>query len=143
MMLAHSQIFSLRIRRFLMSNITSPHILVVDDNKEILEALTIVLRCQSYHVTVDRSLDVSNLDIIKPDLILLDKMLGNCDGITICRRLKDDPKYHPIPVVLFSAYRLTPSDQREARADAIMQKPFELGELLRHFRQLLAHRFIA
>jgi DNA-binding response OmpR family regulator len=67
-------------------------ILVVDDNQEILELIELILRLEGYQVSglMDASHFNQRITEFKPDLILLDVMLGALDGRDLCNLLKAD-----------------------------------------------------
>ena len=88
-----------------------PLILIVDDLAKNLQLLGLVLRKNNYRVAaVDNG--PAGLDIArtkKPDLILLDVMMPEMDGLEVCRRLKKDPDTASIPVIFLTARTVTPS----------------------------------
>jgi CheY-like chemotaxis protein len=109
-------------------------VVVVDDDREIREALKDALEDAGYEVFV-----VSNglrllkvLSVWRPDVILLDVMMSWIDGVGLCEALKQNPQFREIPVVFISA-RTDPSDiDRGLAAGAIdyVAKPFDLPDLL-------------
>jgi len=110
-----------------------PHILVVDDNESILESVAMVLRCNALRVsTTGKLVDFhASVKQIQPDLILLDKALGWADGCDLCTEIKSNVATEHIRIIMISAF----SDQRinclSAGADAFLEKPFDINELLR------------
>ena len=80
-------------------------ILVVDDEREILELVRYNLTKEGYSVvcveTGEDALSAARLKL--PDLVLLDLMLPGVDGLEVCRKLKADPKTQEIPVVMLTA----------------------------------------
>lgn len=68
----------------------------------------------------------------KPDLILLDVIMPKIDGLTLCRRLKDDPKTKHTPIIIISAAGGKDLLERyhKAGAEDFIFKPFEATELL-------------
>ncbi|VAX24133.1 hypothetical protein MNBD_NITROSPINAE03-908 [hydrothermal vent metagenome] len=125
-----------------------PHILIVDDKKDIRLTLEITLRADGYRVSCAASgeiaLDMVNKD--RPDLILLDIMMPDLDGYEICRRLKENEKTRGIKVVFASAMRKTKDkiEGLDIGADDFITKPFNIPELLAklrvHFRVMDYHR---
>lgn len=111
-------------------------ILLIDDEKDILKALSTALKLEDEEYEISSAEDGrSGLETarkIRPDLILLDIMLPNLSGIEVCRSLKSDEEYKSIPVIM-----LTALDQREhiikglsSGADDYVTKPFDFPELL-------------
>jgi DNA-binding response OmpR family regulator len=116
-------------------------ILVVDDEIDLVEMLTMRLESNNYQVISasdgQEGLDKARTE--KPDLIILDLMLPKIDGYKVCRMLKFDEKYRQIPVILFTA-RAQESDIKlgeEVGADAYVTKPFEPDILLGKVAELL------
>ncbi|HHF98616.1 MAG TPA: response regulator transcription factor [Candidatus Aerophobetes bacterium] len=84
---------------------TPQKILIIDDDKDMTEALKIILEDESYKVKVAFT-GKQGLDAIreeKPDLIILDLLLPGEDGVSICRNLKNTPEYKDIPVLVLTA----------------------------------------
>ena len=108
------------------------HILVIDDNEEILSTLTIILKKKSYNVSVESKLDdwEATIKEINPDLILLDKNLGWMDGCELCRRLKANNSLCSIPVIMFSAYNKKREECLLSGAVDFLEKPFQMQNLL-------------
>src|SRR5690242_6621778 len=87
-------------------------ILVVDDDKDILDALQIILEHEGFDVRTIFKGDETyqEADACKPDLILLDVLMSGNDGRTICKNLKSDRKTKHIPIILMSAHPSAASD---------------------------------
>ena|ERR1700712_409604 len=112
------------------------HILVVDDNQEILDILSLMLRRKGFSVTSlirinDFAVTIKN---IRPDIILLDKNLGWTDGCEVCALIKSDEHIRHIRVIMFSAYHKGKADCLSAGADGFLAKPFAMAELLQIIR---------
>ena len=116
-------------------------ILIADDEHNIRNILDFSLGSEGYRVLVASdgeeafSMAVSEM----PELIILDVMMPQGDGFTICRRLKDDSRTSGIPVIL-----LTAKNSREDRAmgekvqaDDYITKPFSPQGLLDKVQTLL------
>ena len=80
-------------------------VLVVDDERDILELVKYNLDKEGYHVTVvatgEDALAAARAKL--PDIVILDLMLPGVDGLEVCRRLKADPKTRAIPIVMLTA----------------------------------------
>jgi DNA-binding response OmpR family regulator len=109
-----------------------PHVLVIDDNEAILESMAMVLRWNALRVsTTNRMNDFTEeVNTIHPDLILLDKALGWADGCDLCAGLKMDTTTQHIRVIMLSAFHHVKEKCLSAGADAFLEKPFDLNELL-------------
>lgn len=115
-----------------------PHILVVDDDPDLLELVTLVLKRSQYQVTAlqDGTKVFPTIAEIKPDVILMDIYLGNADGRIICKELKSDDKFNTIPVILYSAGNITSQSITDAMADSFIVKPFNNTEILDKIQEL-------
>ena len=85
--------------------VAKEHILVVDDERDILELVEYNLTRNSYDVTTvetgEDALAVARDEL--PDLIILDLMLPGVDGLDVCRVLTNDPQTAHIPIVMLTA----------------------------------------
>ena len=115
-----------------------PTILIVEDDDTVREALSAGLESEGYEVILsDNGLDgLKQAKEEGPDLILLDLMLPEMDGLSVCRALRRD---FDVPIIMLTA-RGTEMDKivgLETGADDYVVKPFSLGELLARIRSLL------
>ena len=116
-------------------------ILVVEDEEDLVIALSARLKATGYEVLVARDgLEaLTKARMINPDLILLDLMLPKMDGYKVARLLKFDQRYKRIPILMLTA-RGQEMDQelgRQAGADDYMVKPFNSAELMERIKDLL------
>jgi len=116
-------------------------ILLVDDEKDLVETLTFRLKANNYEVipAYDGQDAFDKAKNEKPDIIILDLMLPKMDGYKVCGLLKADARYKDIPIVMFTA-RAQDSDRKtgeEVGADAYITKPFEPQVLLGKIKELL------
>ena len=117
-------------------------ILLIDDEKDLLELLGEFLEASDYEVlkASDGKEGLALARQEKPDLILLDVMMPRMDGYKMCRFLKSQKKCRDIPVILLTA-RSQVQDRKfgkELGVDAYVTKPFEHGELLKKIKHCLA-----
>jgi two-component system, OmpR family, response regulator len=116
-----------------------PHILVVDDEANIRDLLSIALRHVGFEVTTaDTCLAAQNIVVKQaPDLLVLDVMLPDGDGIELCQRLRRDGMRAP---VLFLTARDATEDKVRGLTvggDDYVTKPFSLEELVARVRAVL------
>ena len=81
-------------------------ILVVDDEKDISKLIKLALNSNGFNnvsVANDGEEALNKITNEKPNLILLDLMLPKIDGLTICRKLKENSKTSSIPIIIISA----------------------------------------
>lgn len=108
-------------------------VLIVDDSATNLMVLNHALRDHYRVRAVKRGTDALRLVAAEPpDLILLDQRMPEMDGVTVCRRLKADPRTAAVPVVFISGEE-RPGIRREALAAGaldLLVKPIEPADLL-------------
>jgi two-component system, OmpR family, alkaline phosphatase synthesis response regulator PhoP len=117
------------------------HLLVIEDEADIRELIAYNLRKEGFHVVVAAG-GTEGLRLAAqapPDLILLDLMLPDIDGLEVCRRLKRDPALIGVPVVMVTA-KGGESDivaGLELGADDYITKPFSPRVLVARTRAVL------
>lgn len=103
-------------------------ILVADDEADIIEVVEMLLSSEGYDVIKARD-GAEALEIVRsiiPDLIILDIMMPEIDGVEVCKRMRLMESIRDIPIVMFSA-KLSAIDKKEsfdAGADGFITKPF-------------------
>jgi two-component system, OmpR family, alkaline phosphatase synthesis response regulator PhoP len=117
----------------------SKEILVVDDEKVITSALSILLSGAGYKVIVAHSGEeaIDQLSMKEPDLIVLDIMMPGLDGYEVCRQVRQQREYTPILMLTAKDESWEKVTGLELGADVYMTKPFEPGELLAQVKALL------
>ena len=113
-------------------------ILVVDDDKKIVELVTLYLKKDGYHVLTayDGQQAIELARRKQPDLVVLDLMLPQVDGMDVCRILRAES---PLPIIMLTG-RSTDDDKLEGLdlgADDYVTKPFNPRELLARIRAVL------
>lgn len=116
-------------------------IFCVEDDRGIRELMTYTLSASGYKalgLKDGKELDEA-LKNTKPDLITLDIMLPNEDGISILKRLKNDERYHDIPIIMASA-KGEEYDKvigLDLGADDYLAKPFGMMEMVSRIKAVL------
>jgi two-component system response regulator RegX3 len=117
---------------------SSPTVLVVEDEISFVEALTIGLKREGFRVEVasDGFEALDRFDIVKPDLVLLDVMLPRVSGIDVCRQLR---KRSQVPIIMVTAKgaEIDTVVGLEVGADDYVTKPYRLRELVARMRAVL------
>ena len=116
----------------------SSKVLVVDDEKLILELARLYLTREGYEVegVGDGAQAVTRFSQVKPDLVILDIMLPGVDGLTICKEIR---KQSQVPIIMLTA-RDEVTDKvvgLEVGADDYLTKPFHPQELVARAKALL------
>lgn len=110
------------------------HILVIDDDADILDAIRFTLEDEGYEVTTSEKAEYAenliNNEGELPELIILDVLLSGKDGRTICKHLKAEKKTKKIPVIMISAHPDAEKSVKEVGADDFIAKPFDIDDLL-------------
>lgn len=113
-------------------------ILVVDDDATVSEVVCSYLRSAGFIVesVADGVSAVETAARIRPDLVVLDRMLPGIDGVEVCRRIRAD---RPVPVIMLTALREEEDriDGLEAGADDYLAKPFSPRELVLRVKSIL------
>lgn len=119
---------------------TKAKILILDDSEDILDVLSIFLASQCIKTCTAKNLELfkTNLIRFKPDLIILDVYIrGQVDGREICKTIKAGNITKHIPVILMSVSKKGLEKFEECEANAIIEKPFDLFELLGLIKSLV------
>ena len=122
-------------------------ILVVDDDPDLVESVTMILEGKNHEV-IQAYGGIEGLEKAKaekPDAIILDVMMPDKDGYAVCKELKGDTEYCDIPILLLTAVvsqisssTYTSRMGMETEADDYIDKPVEPGELAKLVERLLA-----
>lgn len=118
-----------------------PHILLADDEPDMLWALTHGLAPEGYilHTASDGVAALEAIERIEPDIVILDVTMPRLDGLEVCRRIRQSPARADMSVLMLTACRdsLQIIAGLDCGADDYVTKPFELGELRARIRTLL------
>ena len=119
----------------------TPHILIVDDEPNIVMSLEFLMRKNGYRVCIARNGTEALAAIAQTpyDLVLLDVMMPDVDGYQVCQQLRQRPDRAGTKVIFLSA-KSRDADVRkgyDAGADLYLAKPFSTRQLMAQVRGLL------
>ncbi len=121
------------------------HILVVDDEKDLVWTVTQGLRFQGYAVSAayDGQNALRQVETQPPNLILLDIVMPGMDGVEVCHRLRMNPRQGRIPVIFLTArFELQNKITAfAAGADDYICKPFDMRELIARVQAVLRRSY--
>lgn len=130
---------------------TDKKILVVDDDPDILDVVTMILESQGYKVTTanDGIECLDKLSLEKPDLMILDLLMPKMDGFAVYKEL-NDPKwatYQNMPIIILTSVREEASRRRyeletgqDLTVDGYLEKPISPEILLNAVEKLLEQK---
>jgi len=113
-------------------------ILVVEDNPDLADLVTLNLRDEGYAVEFigDGGLALAKLQAEPYDLVILDLMLPGMDGLMLCKQLRNRPDYLPILMLTAKSTELDRVLGLEVGADDYVTKPFSIRELMARVKAL-------
>jgi CheY-like chemotaxis protein len=120
------------------------HILVIDDDEDLLELYRAALEHAGYEVSLSPTVfaDVADVERLHPDLLLLDvKVRQQDDGLTQLEQLRSYPPTRSLPVILCTAAAAKPTRERveglRRQGVPVVYKPFEIEKLFQTIRHVL------
>ncbi|MDY0904426.1 response regulator [Pedobacter sp. CFBP9032] len=107
-------------------------VVLVQDNKEILEIMDQVLEEEGFDVTASLTTDpVDRIDEIEPDVVIVDDYIkGDKRGSEVIKQLKSDPETEDVSAVLTSTSNKLPQQAEECKADDYIEKPFDIDHMI-------------
>jgi DNA-binding response OmpR family regulator len=115
-------------------------LLAIDDDQDFLKALRMMLS-PSFEVECLSGGEglLEHLDILRPDLVLLDIHMPGTDGMTLCRQIRGDKRFSHIPVFFLTASKNDEDflTSLEIGADSYITKPVRRQELIARLRNVL------
>jgi len=107
-------------------------ILLLDDNRDLLQIVQIILKGQGYETVLASSIEEATMKIKihRPVLILMDVWLSDQDGYQFCGQIKNDPETNNIRIIMMSGDDYNQGMISYAHADDFMQKPFDYNDLV-------------
>ncbi|MEM7111822.1 MAG: response regulator [Chloroflexota bacterium] len=120
-------------------------VLIVDDEQGTRELLRLMLEFAGYDIyeAVDGLDALEKVKLVQPDVILLDVMMPNLDGLEVCRRLRSQPATAKLPIIMVSA-KIQVEAIREglaAGATRYLTKPVSRANLVETIREVVTPLF--
>ena len=115
------------------------NVYVVEDNDDIRELVEYLLESEAYNVSGFATVTdfKKQMAISHPDLIVLDVMLPDGNGLDVCNLLKVKEDTKMIPIILMSANTNVAYISKESKADAFISKPFDIDDLVNRVAKLI------
>lgn len=121
-----------------------PHVLIADDNPQILELLEAYLEALPVRTSLaaDGDATLAAIQMDPPDLVLLDVMMPKRSGFEVCELIKSDERTREIPIIMVTALNEVGDEERarDCGAEVFVSKPVNKLELLGHIRRLLGSK---
>lgn len=119
-------------------------IMVVDDEYMARDLLRLMLERAGYHVleAVDGVDALTKVKETLPDLMILDVMMPNMDGFTVCRELRKQSQTAALPIIMLSAktHASAIRDGMEAGANRYLPKPISSKDLIKNIKEVLSEK---
>ena len=124
---------------------STPLILVADDHVDAVALIGQQLELEGYQHAgaYDGQETLERVESLRPDLLLLDMKMPELDGLQVIRRLRSNPEYDDLRIVVLTAERLDEADEiagLDAGADDYLAKPINRSILVRRVRAMLRLR---
>jgi len=135
---------NLSVNAKVMTN-SSNSILVVEDNKDLLNLLKINLRDEGYtiHAAENGEIALQKFEEVEPDLVVLDVMLPKVDGFEVCKQIRRKNRMVPILMLTAKAEEVDKVLGLELGADDYMTKPFSIREFLARVKAMFRRLEVA
>lgn len=117
-------------------------VLIVDDEVNIVISLEFLLKQAGYELAIARDGQdaLTQIATFQPDLILLDVMMPHINGFEVCRRVRENPAWQTIKIIMLTAKgrEVEMTKGLNLGADAYVIKPFSTKELMGQIKQILS-----
>lgn len=121
--------------------IKSPSILIVDDEPDNFDVIEALLNDRDYklHYAASGQRAIKSLGNYKPDVILLDVMMPQMDGMQVCAEIKAMPQWRPVPIIMVTSLNAKEDLARclQTGADDFISKPINSLELRSRLQSML------
>ena len=114
-------------------------IIIYDDDTDILLVTSVILQRKGYEVVCRENCNslYADLEGFQPQIILMDNWMPDMSGVEAIQKIKAKEAFKQIPVIFFSANSNVEELAREAGADSLLKKPFDIKALQEMIEQLV------
>ena len=130
--------------RFSGVSMDKKRILIIDDDKVVLESLRRLLELHSYEALAVQEAGeaFSKAKSFNPDVILLDLLMPRLGGLEICEMLNSDKETRGIPIIVVSALDKEADIKKAYRLGVVgyITKPYDLNKLLQEINKAIAYK---
>ena len=112
---------------------TPAEILIIDDDKDLVNSIEIILQTKNYQVrsAFDGKEGYGKIEKKIPDLILLDVMMAtDTEGFDLAYKLKENPKYRDIPIIMITSFTQKMAEQGPDRFQHILGEAWPVSSFL-------------
>src|SRR4051812_42847731 len=117
-------------------------LLILDDDKDILEVMCEIFTGEGYEVKAIENADniLNDITCFQPDIILIDYILKGINGGEICHQIKTNATTCSIPVIIVTAYSRVINSLGDYGCNSFVSKPFEIAELVQQVNESLSYQ---
>ncbi len=120
---------------------SNERIIIAEDNCVMLDVMRYVLSGAGFEVLAaeDGSEALSLLEAHSADLLITDCQMPGISGLHLCRKIRENPRFHDLPVIFCSAkgFEIPRQTLHQLRVAEIICKPFSPSDLVRHVHRVL------